>query len=254
MTDMNTREELLSNLISIVCQQQKNTLAWRKAMNQLLREIQQLPGLASSSHPDYQEALDDTLMRLATEIHEFEPNPDAVEKSLVTWINYKLRLKYEVKNLQSSYQSRSKKSIKTANLEYKEQVRKHPLSLDVPIGGEGNQTFRDLILSQEPTTIWEQQALIAEEQKKQQNSRIGIKLKTYIERDPDSSLRNCHPRNHPHCNCLVLSQRLLLKYPPDKLAAIAKDLQINYHTLNWHWKNKGLPLLQAIALDLGYKQ
>ncbi|MGB3693211.1 MAG: hypothetical protein WA865_21555 [Spirulinaceae cyanobacterium] len=251
---MNTREELLSNLISTVCQQPKSSLPWRKAMNQLLQEVQQLPGLARSSHPDYQEALDDTLMRLATEIQEFKPAANAVEKSLVAWINYKLRLKYEVKNLNSSYRSRSKKSTKTAKVEYKEQVRKPPLSLDVPIGEQGNETFRDLIPTHEPSTIWEQQALIAEEQKKRQNSRTGIKLKTYIEQDPDSSLRNCHPRNYPHCNCLVLSQRLLLKYPPDKLVAIAKDLKINYHTLNWHWKNKGLPLLQAIALDLGYRK
>lgn len=61
---MNERDERLGKLIEAVRQHPSGSLSWRKAMNQLLIEIQQLPGLARSAHPDYLEALDDTLLKL----------------------------------------------------------------------------------------------------------------------------------------------------------------------------------------------
>lgn len=227
------RDERLRQLIEAVRQHPKTSLHWRKAMNQLLMEIQQLPGLTRSAHPDYVEALDDTLMRLVEEIGEFEPrNSSSLEKSLVAWINGKLRLRYQVKDLYA---------------------RQSPLSLDVPVGNRGGETFAEKLPAQGSCTLWELAAEIEQEQRRLNNKRIGIKLKHYIEKDPEQKLRSCHPRAHPECNCQLLSQRLLLKYPPDKLVDIARDLNINYHTMNWHWKNKGLPLLQAIAKKLGYQ-
>lgn len=252
---MSEREKQLHQLIEAVRQYPKKSLPWRKAINQLLLEVQQLPGLTRSNHPDYWEILDDTLLKLSEQIQDFEPQPPSLEKSLVTWINLKLRLKYEVQGLHSTGITRTKNQAipKSAKAEFNAQARKQPLSLDVLIGEEGSETFSDQLPAQGYYTLWELQAEIEQEQKQRQNARIGVKLKHYIEQDPKGRLQRCHPRDYPHCNCQVLSQRLLLKYPPDKLADIARELTINYHTLNWHWKNRGLPLLQDIARNLGYE-
>jgi hypothetical protein len=249
---MNERDERLGKLIEAVRQHPSGSLSWRKAMNQLLIEIQQLPGLARSAHPDYLEALDDTLLKLGDEIQEFEPRQPSLEKSLVAWINLKLRLKYEVRDLHASQQTRAK-NPKNPQAEFQEQVRKPPLSLDVPLGDEGSETLSDRLAASVPCTLLEIEAQTGREQEQQKNQRIGVQLKQYIDQDPEGKLRRCHPQAYPECNCQILSQRLLLKYPPDKLAIVARDLNINYNTLTWHWKNKALPLLQAIARSLGYQ-
>ncbi|MCP2730184.1 hypothetical protein [Limnofasciculus baicalensis] len=252
---MTQRDRYLRQLIETVCQEPKNSLRWRKAMNQLLLEIQQLPGLTKSNHPDYDEVLDDTLLKLAEEIQEFEPKHSSIETSLVGWINIKLRLKYEVRELhsQSITSSKNRSHPQGAKEEFNAQARKQPLSLDVPIGEEGSETFGSQLPAKSPCNLWEVQSAIAKDQKEQENERIGIKLKQYIEQDPERRLQSCHPRPYPNCNCQILSQRLLLKYPPDKMVDIARDLEVNYNTLNWHWKNRGIPLLQEIAKNLGYQ-
>lgn len=247
---MKEREQRLQELIAAVQQQPRQSLKWRKALNQLILEIQQLPGLVKSSHPDYYEALDDTLMRLADEILDFEPQHSSLTQSLVAWVNGKLRLKYAVRELHSPSHRRVRSKHPTAKSEFKQQARQTPLSLDTPLGDDRGETFATQLRA---PSLWEARSQIEREQQRQKNLSIGVKLQRYIEQDPDSLLRNCHPKAHPGCNCHVLSLRLLLKVPPDKLVAVAKELEVNYHTLNWHWKNKGLPLLRAIALDFGYQ-
>jgi hypothetical protein len=251
---MNNRDEQLRNLIEAVQQHPSKSLLWRRAMHQLLLEIQQLPGLARSNHPDYPEVLNDVLMRLGTEIQEFEPQQASLEQSLTAWINLKLRLKYEVLELHSPPDTRrhrvSRKSVKA---EYRAQTQKIPLSLDAPWGIEGGTTLGDQMPAAGPCMLWELEEEIRQEQEQQQRTRIGLQLKQYIEGDPDGKLRQCHPQAYPECHCQMLSQRLLLKHPPDRLASISREFHINYHTLNWHWKNRGLPLLQAIAKNLGYQ-
>lgn len=247
---MKEREQRLKGLIAAVQQQPHQSLRWRKALNQLILEIQHLPGLAKSSHPDYGEVLDDTLMRLADEIQEFQPQQASLAQSLVAWVNGKLRLKYAVRDLHVPHHHRVRSTKPTAKTEFKQQARKVPLSLDTPMGDRGSETFASQLPS---PSLWEVRSRLASAQQQQENLRIGIQLQRYIEEDPESILRKCHPKAYPQCHCQVLSLRLLLKVPPDRLAAVAKDLEVNYHTLNWHWKNKGLPLLQAIALNLGYQ-
>lgn len=247
---MKEREERLKALIATVQQHPRQSLSWRKALNQLILEIQQLPGLAKSSHPDYYEALDDALMRLADEIQDFQPQQASLVQSLTAWINGKLRLKYAVRELHSPSRRRVRSTRPTAKTEFKQQARQAPLSLDTPLSGDRGETFATQIAS---PSLWEVQAQIVREQQRHNNLRIGLKLQRYIEQDPEGILQKCHPKAYPHCHCQVLSRRLLLKVPPDRFVTVAQDLKANYHTLNWHWKNKGLPLLQAIALDLGYQ-
>ncbi|NET69784.1 MAG: hypothetical protein F6K62_01645 [Sphaerospermopsis sp. SIO1G2] len=91
-----------------------------------------------------------------------------------------------------------------------------------------------------------------EEQRKEYIFKSWQKLEDYIQEDPEHLLRNCHPKENPDCNCQYLAQKLLLQDPREKLTKIAKKLDIIYSTLNSHWKNKCLPLLQKILGDLGY--
>lgn len=247
------QEERLKQAIDAIRQSPKNSLAWRKAMNQLLLEIQNLPGLTKSTHPDYPAVLNDILLRLAEEIHEFEPQHSSLTASLLAWIEFKLRLKYAVRDLHRPIRSRSRKTPKTIKEEFREQSRQKPLSLDTPIASEAGETFSDRLPSPF-ANFWELQGEIEREQQQQKNVRIGVKLQDYIDRDPEGKLQNCHPKEHPCCHCQMLSQRLLLKHPPDRLSQIAKEFHIKYHTLNWHWHNKALPLLRSLAIEFGYKQ
>jgi hypothetical protein len=247
------QEERLKHLIDTIRQSPKQSLIWRKAMNQLLLEIQNLPGLTQSTHPDYPTVFNDILLRLAEEIDEFEPQQASLTASLVAWIELKLRLKYAVRDLHPSGRSRSRKTPKTIKEEFREQSRKTPLSLDTPVTSEAGETFSDR-LSSPVANFWELQAEIEREQQQQKNVRIGVRLQDYINCDPEGKLQNCHPQAHPRCHCQMLSQRLLLKQPPDRLTQIAKEFAVKYHTLNWHWHHKALPLLRSIAIALGYEQ
>lgn len=248
---MNSRDERLRGAIAAVRQHPKDSPQWRKAMNQLLMEIQQLPGLVRSSHPDYWEVLDDTLMQLGEKIEEFQPRHPSMEKSLVIWINHKLRLRYEVRSLSSP--KRIRPMPKTALAEYKAQLRKLPLSLDTPVSDDSGATFADILPDENPSTLWELEAEIQRQQEKLKNKRIGKRMRQYIEQDPEGKLRNCYPRAERNCHCQLLSQRRCLKDPPDKFKDIAQDLDMALGRVTSHWFERCIPLLREVAESFGYR-
>jgi hypothetical protein len=228
-------DEQLRQLIEEVCQHPLKSLKRRKAMNRLLFQIQQLPGLGKSSHPDYLEALNRTLEWVSRSICQvFSLDNPSIQKRLVQWINSYLY--WRIKDRYSPDE-------------------RAPLSLDATIGGDETETTFLEQLSEtgfNAPTRSGFDAYIEQIDREQQQS-ISLKLERYIEEDPDGKLGNCHPKSRPDCNCQLLTQRLLLKSPPDKLASIAKELGINYQTLNSHWKRNCLPLLQEVAKELGYQ-
>lgn len=227
---MDDLEQQLIGLITQIRQHPPQSLQWRLAMNRLLREIQQFPGLRKSSHPDYPEALNLTFKWISNNISEFEPNSDSVAESLVRWVNSYLR--WRIQDLYSP-------------------DKNAPLSLDAPIASDfGEITLLDKLAN---STLSGLDSLI-ENSLRENNQRIGLQLEHYIEQDPEEKLKDSYPRSCVECNCQFLSQRLILKEPPDKVAEIARDLSIPYTTVNSHWKRKCEPMLQKIAEDLGYKQ
>ncbi|MDY7016324.1 MAG: hypothetical protein SVX43_22550, partial [Cyanobacteriota bacterium] len=123
MTDDPT-EERLKQAIAAVKQHPRGSHPWRRAMNQLIVEIQNLPGLVKSSHPDYPEALNDTFLRLSEEIQAFDPQYPSIAQSLTAWINGKLRLKYAVRELSSPQRSPKPTPNPTAKTEFRQQTRK----------------------------------------------------------------------------------------------------------------------------------
>jgi hypothetical protein len=228
-------DELLRQLITEVCQHPLKSLKRRKAMNRLLFQIQQLPGLGKSSHPDYLEALNRTLEWVNRSICQaFSLDNPSIQKRLEQWINSYLY--WRIKDRYSPDE-------------------RDPLSLDATIGGEETETTYLEQLSEtgfNAPTRSGFDAYIEQIEREQQQS-ISLALEGYIDEDPEGKLRNCHPKARPDCNCQLLTQRLLLKSPPDKLAGIAKEMGIKYQTLNSHWKRNCLPLLQEVAKELGYQ-
>ena len=233
-----TIDKQLVALIESICRNAvADSLKQRVAINRLLIKLQRLPGLIRSSHPDYLEALDRTWEWVGRSICMFKPRSHlSFQESLVKWVNGYLY--WRVRDLPGP--------------ETPDQIR-----LDRAIGQDaGRQTTRLDSLADDSWGIPTLSGLEGqiEAQQRQEIQQIALKLEEYIELDPDGRLRNCHPRNHPDCNCQVLSQRVLLKYPPDRFADISRDLGINYQTLKSHWEKKCKPLLQKLAGDLGYSR
>ncbi len=212
---------MLIPLIQEICHNPVESRQHRKAMNKLLLELQYLPGLSKSVHPDYLDALNQTWLWVTKNICEqFKLDSNSVEKRLTTWINS--TLKWRIKDLY----------IK----DYKGQKITQILK---PIGGITTPARNDL-------------DFLIDEIERQEKQNLSKKIEDYINNDPDQLLTNCHPKNYPHVNCQILSQRLLLKQPPDKMLPLAKELNINHQTLNSHFKRNCLKHLQTIAKQLGY--
>lgn len=228
--DMDELEQRLTALITEVRQHSPNSRKRRLAMNRLLLEIQQHPKLLRSGHQNYPAALNQTLERVSLNISKFEPFSASVSESLIKWVN--VYLYYRIRDLYSPEPNTS-------------------LSLDIPIVEDtGNITLLDTVAA---PTLSGLDGLI-ESSQRETSQRIGLQLEIYIAQDPEEKLKNSSPRSCPECNCQLLSQRFLLKDPPDKCAYLARELGIPYTTVNSHWKRKCEPILQKIAQDLGYKQ
>lgn len=227
-------DEQLRELIAEVCKYPSASPEKQKALNRLLIQVQRLPGLAKSSHPDYLQALNRTWEWLSQNIQTFEPRPPSLQESLVKWING-----YLYWRIQDLYASN-------------ERV---PRSFDELVRGE---KVGITYLEQLATTGFSPPTLTGidgyiEQVQREEKQRIGLKVEQYIEDDPEQKLRQCHPKASPHCNCHLLSKRISLQSPPDKFSQLARELNINYQTLVQHWKRSCLPLLKTIAINLGYE-
>ena len=248
---MDDQDERLRQLIAAVCQHPDGSREWRKAMSRLLILIQGLPEFRKYSSMDcpdhFLDALNQSLEWLSHNIRNFQPRTSSVRTDLVKWL--KGYLSWRIKDLNSSSAP---------------QTRRLQLSLDENISDADAEITSWLErVSEEgrllgtPSNPYVLSGLEIYLEQLQQNSQqyLVASLADYIEQDPDKQLRNCYPRKHPECNCQILSQRLLFifKNPPDKLTDIARECQINYQTLVSHWKLKAIPLLQEVAIQLGYQ-
>lgn len=128
------------------------------------------------------------------------------------------------------------------------------VSLDIPIGSEKESSLiEQLSETKLKTPTLNGLDGYIERLQKQNKQRIAMALEDYIEQDPHNRLLSCHPRNCPQCNCQLLSQRRYLQDPPNTFSDIAEELNIPLTRLTNHWYGRCRPLLQAIAIDLGYQ-
>lgn len=227
--------EHLRQLIAAAYQHPDASPEWQKAMHRLLITIQRLPEFSKYSRPEYPiyflDALNRTWEWLSRNLRNFTPRSTSTRADLVKWINGYLH--WRIRELDPSKSSSY-------------------ISLDIPVANsEEGTTFLDL-QAQTDISIPGLSGLdgYIEQVQKEEIQRTGLELELYIEQDPEGKLRRCHPLQAPDCNCQVLSQKLYLKHPPDSLADIAREFNMNYQTVVWHWKRKGLPLLQQIAIEL----
>ncbi len=207
-----------------------------REFSKLVRHLQHLPGIKKVNHQDYALALNQTWEWLNREIDKFRwSNNSSLEKELVRWING--YLKWRIRDL------------------YFPQTTDPPtLSLDASIA-DTDETYLN-ILAKDGFVGISLSSLDQDIANIQQQEIKGIvqKIEDWIATDPDKKLQHCHLKNHPQCHCQFLSQRLLLQDPPDKLAKIARDINIPYQTVVSHWKRNCLELLKSKVLNLENNQ
>ena len=240
-----TDEKFQQLVDKICCNSDPKSSERLRAINRLLRELQQLPGLLKSSHPYYLQALDKTWEYVIKNICTFEKKCHlSLQESLVKWINGYLY--WRIKDLYHRQEHQYRKELS--------------LDVDINKNDENPLSFLDQLSETgfEPPTLSGLDAYI-ETLRKKKNEEIWQKLELYIEEDPEQILQKLHPRKFPDCNCQLLAKKLLLKDPLERLAQIHREYQnlgieIKDYTLRYHWNNMCKPCLQKILESLGYSK
>ncbi len=248
----NREDEQLLRLIREVLEFADGSPNQQQAMQELLKLIHNLKGIYKHNDPiiDYHAVFNSTLETVSIE----KDTNNISGKYLRQFIK-----KFEIDTSNGSanlirlnFVRRFNRILKNRITDIYRQLKKQPISLDISVSPDNYSiTLLDTISSDETLTGID--AIIASELEERVTN-IGQKIWNYIKQDPEHKLRNCHPREHVNGNCQELAIRLLLKNPPDSLTDIAKDLDINYQTLNAHWKRRCLPLLREIGQNFGYGQ
>ncbi|MEA5573012.1 hypothetical protein [Calothrix sp. UHCC 0171] len=230
-------EKHLNILLLAAMQAPPDSLERRKALHRLLVNLQKLPGIAKSSHPDYPIALSNTWQWVCRNIDNFDVGKSSIqdiilEDALVNWINGYLR-----RRIQDLYLDKDTKI----------------LSLDAfNQDDSGNQLSNTLESKLVAPTLSGLDAEIEKERQKYYK-KIADEIRLYIERDPDNILQNSHIKGNTQCNCQYLSKRLLLKNNPDSLKTISQELNTPYQTIVTRWSRRCLPLLRETFEKIGYQ-
>lgn len=219
-SDRTPKDELLCKLIFEICSESRDRSQRRRSIDRLLRELEPSPRLLKDRHPDYYEAVNKTWDWLDKHLHEFEPRRSPIKDSLINWVNGHLR--YRILDLYAT------KIQEMLSLDYLESTGSY-------IGCLGG-------LDAEIEQI-----------ERQEKAALALAIAQYIDRDPEQKLRNCHPRNRPDCNCQIIVQRLFLQESPEKMTAIARQLNIKTQTIHSFWKRTGFSKVQAIARQIAQK-
>ncbi|MGK7900174.1 MAG: hypothetical protein AB4352_01945 [Hormoscilla sp.] len=206
----------------------KETREWRRAQNQLIRELQSLENLANSSHPEFAEAKNYILGVMSTRLRElklFEGR--SIQANLAVFLNNIGQLKYR-------------------KIELYRQDPKKPDSLDRPVG-ESGQTLADSETAKPPET-WTQPMLPWDkliQQETKTAAEILQQIRDQVEADPGKKLRNCHLKKCPACNAqVVIIKHKLGKQTLDSLAA---DFGQPIGTVRAFWTRRVFPMLKEIA-------
>jgi hypothetical protein len=223
-------------LLATVLQSPPHSLIRSKAFSKLVQYLQHLPGIKKVDHQDYLLALNQTWEWLNREIDKFQcSNNGSLEQDLVRWING--YLKWRIRDLYFPQTTDPPTLSLNASMTDTDETYLSLLSENGFFG------MKLSLLDQDIANI-----------QQQETREIVHKIENWIAIDPDQELQKSHLKNHPQCHCQFLSQRLLLQDPPDKLAKIARDLDISYQTLVSHWKRNCLELLRNKAINLENNQ
>ncbi|MEG4089506.1 hypothetical protein [Microcoleus sp. Pol12B4] len=253
-------DEQLRQLLQLLKDSQEGSKEQERLKNQLCQLIPDLPGIRKHPYPNIdleemmQEAYCGFIKTLSVFLRAIDLDNLAADVLRTRVVQ---RFNKTLKNKVYDQYRRMQQQIFT-------------VSFDAPITSNPGEKIE----AQEPiddTTRNGIEQLIEREQS-QNKQGIGRKLWQCIEDDPTGELRNSYPnekidktqpntpenrRPRPDANCHILAVRLLLKDPPDKLSVIARELNIDYQTLNSHWKRTGFELVKEIgnriAKECGYQ-
>ena len=216
-SDRTPQDELLCQLILTICSHPRDNLQRRKSMERLLLKLQRLPKLSKSFHPDALEAVNKTWEWLDNNLHNFDPRSSPIRDSLMTWINGNLR--YRIRDL---YAAKPKNMVSLDIIERSKFYHSYFGSVDAYI----------------------------EQLEADENQILAQKIAQYIHGDPEAKLRKCYPKNRPDCNCQIIAKKLFLQQSPEKLSAIARQLNINTQTIHSFWRRKGFARVRSIATEI----
>jgi hypothetical protein len=214
--DENQLDTELIRLFETICQSPVNSPEKVKALNRFIILCQKSLSLIKDKHPDYPEALNKTWKWVSENLNKFQPSSPSFSHSLQRWINGYLY--WRIKDLYTSVSDWE---------EFSE---------------------RDFVA---PTLIG-LDALEKSEEEKQLNL-VLEEIRRHVEADPDCILRNFHPRGHPECNCQLLIKRLIFQNPPDTLANIAKEFDINYQNVNTRWQHTKRQNCRQMLKEIAHK-
>lgn len=242
-------DEQLRQLLAVVLEHPKESKEYNRAINRLLILLQGLPEFKKYTRPGYPgydlNALNQTWKWFWQNVKNFKPRTSSIRQDLTNWIEGYLY--WRIKDATLGKTSDSQTSYSPNAVTYWNDKQEKAIYLE-RVTGHGRLVYRSS-KSYVPNGI---ESLI-EQVQDQERQEVGLRLKRYVETDPQRKLRNCYPRHRPECNCQSVTIKRYFKEPPDTLAALAKEYRINYQTLNWHWKQRAIPLLRAIAIKLGYQ-
>lgn len=227
---------MLTEIIKEVCQYSSNSTQRRKALNKLLVEIQRFSKLGRSGSIYRLDAFNQTYEYVNRNLCvKFDLNQPNVENRFIQWFN-----KTFYWRLRDLEHPKSKSKIKFISLDYTIEDNSNARLLDLLTKDGFNPPHRDCL------------DVYIEQIDKTNKEDLSNQVVNYLTEDPDRKLYSSHPRNYPQCNCQYIVEKHLLEKPSKKLSNIAKELKVNYQTLNSHWNRKCLPKLQEIAKELGY--
>lgn len=188
-----------------------------KAKEALALSIAQIPEITAyideGLRPYIEKALEKTEADVKKNLEKF---PQSYRLDLN---NLDCQNKSDANKIKKSFVRWTKMILKADCIDERRKRRKIlTISLDAPVGDEtGSKDLHEII----PTpTLSGLDRLFKEERKE-----IAIRIKNYIDIDPEGTLRNSHPRSRPQCNCQILMQMHLLQEPPATPKQIAQQVE-----------------------------
>lgn len=198
---MNNLDEQLQRLIVQLLQSRSNSSEYNQKMNRLLAMIHRLPGLRQDPHPDYLEAVNQTLRTVQQKFPEFQryarkkqvnitlDSAAQIRQYFVRWVNQ--FLKFDILDLYRRGEQ--------------------PLSLNAPIPGDKEGTPFIEMLSNEGFNLptWDGLEIFIQRCEHSLIQRKGEALERYID-DPDGLLQSCYCNDNPDCNCQNIAKSIYL--------------------------------------------
>ena len=225
--DENQLDTELIRLFEIICQSPANSPEKAKAINRFIILCQKNLSLIKDKHPDYPEALNKTWKWVSENLNKFQSSSPSFTHSLQRWINGYLYWRIKDLYIINTAPNVSIKPLVTYGEEFSETGFVAPPLSDLD-------------------------ALEKSEEEKQLNL-VLEEIRRHVEADPDCILRKFHPRGHPECNCQLLIKRLIFQNPPDTLANIAKEFDINYQNVNTRWQHTKRQNCRQMLKEIAHK-